>query len=378
MIELLFLLLPIAAGYGWIMGRNSAKSQAHIINRQITSQYSKGLKFLLDREEDQGLEHLINLLEVSADSVEHYLTLATMFRRRGELDRAIKIHELLLKQPSLDAATLENIVIELAEDYTMAGLFDSAEHHLLKLLSHGNCRAIELLFGIYQQTSDWQKGVSLYESYPKLFIKSQQKIAVANFYCELALEKQNTKIIKKSLNLDQLVVRPLFELGKSAHNRGDYVKAISYWRDLLIQSPFYAPIFIYELEQCYQQLNLLSDFEKLIVAEVNRGGVMIKIRYCKFLIESEQTEEAILFLSQSLQKHPNIRGFSYLLELVASKNSDINDLISKLNQLVQSYIATKSEFQCKHCGFTSHTLYWSCPSCKHWESIVPSRGLDGF
>ena len=89
MIELLFLLLPVAAAYGYVMGKNSAKNQALLANRKITSQYNKGLKFLLEREEAQGLEHLIEILEVSAESVEHYLTLASLFRKRGELDRAI-------------------------------------------------------------------------------------------------------------------------------------------------------------------------------------------------------------------------------------------------------------------------------------------------
>jgi lipopolysaccharide biosynthesis regulator YciM len=101
MIEMLFLLLPVAAAYGYVMGKNNANNEAQQHNREIIDEYSKSLKFLLDREEDQGLERLISLLEVSANSVEHYLTLATLFRRRGELDRAIKVHELLLKQSSL-------------------------------------------------------------------------------------------------------------------------------------------------------------------------------------------------------------------------------------------------------------------------------------
>ena len=138
MIELLFLLLPVAAAYGYVMGKNSAKNQAHEQSRQITSQYSKGLKFLLDREEDQGLEHLIQLLEVSADSVEHYLTLATLFRKRGELDRAIKIHELLLNQPNLSDVNTESCRLELAKDYILAGLLDSAEEHLIVLVKNAN------------------------------------------------------------------------------------------------------------------------------------------------------------------------------------------------------------------------------------------------
>jgi lipopolysaccharide biosynthesis regulator YciM len=378
MIELLFLLLPVAAGYGYIMGKNSARSKAHEQNRQITSEYSKGLKFLLDREEDQGLEHLINLLEVSADSVEHYLTLAIMFRRRGEFDRAIKIHELLLEQANLNPKVTTSILIELAQDYIMAGLLDCAEKHLLELVVRAEPKAIELLFDLYLQTKEWQKGISLYEQNGSLFAKHKLKVAVANFYCEQSIIIEKPKLMRKVLGLESGVIRPLYELGKAAFNREDYLKAISYWRDLLIQSPNYVPLFIDNLELCYYQLGLNDQYEALLEQEVSRGGVLIKIKYCRILVKNNRLDEAVKFLTKSLKKEPNIRGFSYLLELITSQNTDIKTIIHQVNELVQSYIATKSEFQCTHCGFNSHTIYWSCPSCKHWETIIPSRGLDGF
>ncbi len=378
MIELLFLLLPVAAGYGWFMGKNSAQSQAYEKNRQITSEYSKGLKFLLDREEDQGLEHLIQLLEVSADSVEHYLTLAIMFRKRGEFDRAIKIHELLLEQPNLKKELKNTILIELAQDYVMAGLLDSAEIHLLELVNKNNERAMELLFCLYLQTKEWHKGISLFESKSQLFVKPQIKVAVANFYCEQALEIENPKLMRKILGIDNGVVRPLYELGKLAFEQEDYVKAISYWRDLLVQSPNYTPIFIDDLESCYHHLNLDIQFKKLINEQVEHGGILIKIKFCQTLVKEQKLNEAIEFLTTSLKKQPNIRGFSFLLELISSQSNDIKNVILQVNKLVQTYIATKSEYQCSHCGFSSHSLYWSCPSCKHWESIIPSKGLDGF
>ncbi|SFD09686.1 lipopolysaccharide assembly protein LapB [Pseudoalteromonas denitrificans] len=378
MVELLFLLLPVAAGYGYIMGKNSARSKAHEQNRQITSEYSKGLKFLLDREEDQGLEHLINLLEVSADSVEHYLTLAIMFRRRGEFDRAIKIHKLLLEQANLNSDTTTSILIELAQDYIMAGLLDCAEEHLLNLVERLNAKAIELLFDLYLQTKEWQKGISLYEKNGSLFSKHKLKVAVANFYCEQSILIEKPKLMRKVLGLESGVVRPLFELGKAAFLREDHVKAISYWRDLLMQTPNYTPLFLDDLEACYKNLGLCDQFETLLEQEVENGGVLIKIKYCRILVNNSRSSDAVKLLTKSLKKQPNIRGFSFLLEMITSQNQEIKIVIEQINELVQSYIATKTEFQCTQCGFSSHTLYWSCPSCKHWETIIPSRGLDGF
>jgi lipopolysaccharide assembly protein B len=378
MIELLFLLLPVAAGYGWIMGKNSAKNQAHQFNRQITSEYSKGLKFLLDREEDQGLEHLINLLEVAADSVEHYSTLATMFRRRGELDRAIKIHELLLKHPSLNEQQATASRLELAEDYIMAGLLDSAEEHLAWLVKNGHPEALDPIITLYSQTREWQKGINMYEAYAELFTKEQQFKAIANFYCELALSANSPGLMNKATSLNPKAIRPLYELGLLAYTQEDYVKAIYYWRELVCQFTFFAPLFIDQLAHSYQQLNLTHQFHELVSELLEKGGVLIKIKHCQALLEQGHTEQALEFITDSLKRQPTIRGFSFLLQLMGSQNKNTQDVLNQIDKLVTSYIATKPDFQCQHCGFTSYTIYWNCPSCKHWETTVPSRGLDGF
>ncbi|QFU04775.1 tetratricopeptide repeat protein [Pseudoalteromonas sp. THAF3] len=378
MLELLFLLLPVAAGYGWIMGKNSAKNQAHQHNRKITAEYSKGLKYLLDREEDQGLEHLIQLLEVSADSVEHYLTLAALFRKRGELDRAIKIHELLLEHPNLNQDQLTESRLELAQDYILAGLLDSAEEHLLILVKGKRQQAIEPLITLYSQTREWQKGVELYQRHAHLFIHSQQRIAIANFYCEAALNSQQTELMSQALGVGEPSIRPLHELGLQAYQREDYVQAIHYWRDLVTQFTRCSPLVIDKLANAYRHLNLQQQFEQLLSELVEQGGVLLKIHYCQHLLTRGENQAAMEFLTKSLKKQPNIRGFRFLLQLLAGQNAQLDEALNPIDKLIQSYIDTKADYQCQHCGFESHSHYWLCPSCRHWESIQPSRGLDGF
>ncbi|WP_419147972.1 lipopolysaccharide assembly protein LapB [Pseudoalteromonas 'SMAR'] len=378
MIELLFLLLPVAAAYGYVMGKNSAKNQALEQNRKITSEYSKGLKFLLDREEDQGLEHLIKLLEVSADSVDHYLTLASLFRKRGELDRAIKIHELLLKQPNLDAEVVKSCRLELAQDYILAGLLDSAEEHLVILVKAGFEEALDPILNLYSQTRDWRKGVHMFEAHPALFKKSSHCATIANFYCEAGNQEANPSLFDKATALAHETVRPLYEMGQDAFKQDDYVKCIYYWRKLVSQFVHMAPLVLEDLEYCYVQLNIHEQFYELIAELLERGGVLIRIKHCQGLVKQGHIEQAIEFLTDSLKREPSIRGFSYLLQLISGKNAKIEHVLQEIDKLVTSYIATKPNYQCNHCGFTSHTMYWLCPSCKHWESLAPSRGLDGF
>ncbi|MBS3796589.1 lipopolysaccharide assembly protein LapB [Pseudoalteromonas sp. BDTF-M6] len=378
MLELLFLLLPVAAGYGWIMGKNSAKNQAHQHSRKITAEYSKGLKFLLDREDDQGLEHLIQLLEVSADSVEHYLTLATLFRRRGELDRAIKIHELLLEHPNLNDDQLTTCRLELAQDYILAGLLDSAEEHLLILIKQKRPQALEPLITLYSQTREWHKGIALHQRYAHLFTQRQQKIAIANFYCEAGAADNAPELMSQALGVGEPSVRPLYELGQLAFQREDYVQAIHYWRDLICQFTYCSPLVLERLSSSYRHLHLEHQFEHLLAELVDKGGIGLKIHYCQHLVKAGQRKQAVEFITKSLKKQPNIRGFRFLLQLLAGQNAQLDEALNPIDKLIQSYIDTKADFQCQHCGFQSHSHYWLCPSCRHWESMQPSRGLDGF
>ncbi len=378
MLELLFLLLPIAAGYGWVMGKNSAKNQAHQQNRHITAEYSKGLKYLLDREEDQGLETLISLLEVSADSVEHYLTLASLFRRRGEIDRAIKVHELLLKHPNLDDAQRRLSQRELATDYISAGLLDSAEQQLVELIEARDTLAVEPLLNVYQQTREWEKGVALYDSHTALFDSKQKRITLANFCVELGKKQKSQAMLLKAHEIAPESTRAIYEQGALAFAQKEYDTAITVWLTLLKNHLDLAPLLYRDLNNSFEKLGRQQEFAELLAKLSEHTNLYLKFKYAEWLLEQAQHEAAHELVLSSLKRQPNIRGFASLLKILQSQHPGAADVINEINQLVSAYIRSKHEFQCQHCGFESHTLYWSCPSCKHWESLVPHQGLDGF
>lgn len=378
MVELLFLLLPVAAAYGYVMGKNNASNEAHQQSQEIIDEYSKGLKFLLDREEDQGLEHLIELLELSANSVEHYLTLATLFRRRGELDRAIKVHELLLKHDSLSLSQKQHVLLELAEDYMMAGLLDRAEENLQYLLSLDDRNAICQLMSLYLQSHEWSKGIALYEKYIHYFDSEPLKKAIANFYCEQAITSNKYTVLDDIKELTTSLIRPKYLLGEQAFKKNNQLEAITYWTSLLDKNPLSAPLYIDRLAQCYLELGLKANYKSVLEKHLKTNSVIIKIEYCKVLVSEGKNNEAVEFITETLRKMPNIRGFSFLLTLLSEQSKDSTNVLQEINQLVQDYIATKSHYQCGHCGFTSRKMYWFCPSCKHSETLAPISGVDGF
>jgi len=220
-----------------------------------------------------------------------------MFRRRGELDRAIKIHELLLKHPSLNEQQAAASRLELAEDYIMAGLLDGAEEHLVWLVKAGHEQALDPIITLYSQTREWEKGINMFEAHSELFVKEQHFKAIANFYSEAALSENKPQLMNKAISLNYKAVRPLYELGLSAYTSEDYVKAIYYWRELVCQFTLFAPLFIDQLAHSYKQLNLTHQFHDLLCDLLDKGGVLIKIKHCQALLEQGNTKQAFEFFT---------------------------------------------------------------------------------
>ena len=133
-----------------------------------------------------------------------------------------------------------------------------------------------------------------------------------------------------------------------------------------------------QLACSYKHLHLEHQFEHVLSELVEKGGIGIKMHYSQYLVDDGKRKEAVEFITKSLKKQPNIRGFRFLLQLLAGQNEQLDEALNPIDKLIQSYIDTKAEYQCQHCGFQSHSHYWLCPSCRHWESMQPSRGLDGF
>ena len=161
MIELLFLLLPVAMAYGWFMGRNSIKQKDQTIKQDLSIKYSTGLNYLLSNQQDKAIDSLLDALKVEDDSVEAHFAMANLFRKRGELDRALKVHEHLVRLNHLPTKDKQQAVFELGKDFLSAGLYDRAETMFSKLLKSKDygLKALTYLLKIYQSTKDWQQGI---------------------------------------------------------------------------------------------------------------------------------------------------------------------------------------------------------------------------
>jgi len=388
MLELLFLLLPIAMGYGWFMGRNSIKQNTHTEKQDLSIKYSTGLNYLLSNQQDKAIDYLIEALKVEDDTVEAHFALANLFRKRGELDRALKVHEHLVRQKDIPSKEKRQAFFELGKDFLSAGLFDRAESMFLKLhkSKQFGLKSLNYLMQIYQSTKDWEQGIAL----QKIIVKTQDKKLLhnlANFYCELAtdaLEKEEfldvKELLEKALEHDPNSCRANWLLAKVYQQHEQYEQACNCYKDVYYQDAEFFPDVIENMHACYKNLDAEDEFYKFIKKVYDESSsTSALITYLDHVENVHGTAKAKEFILMALKRRPTIRGFKHFVKMQMSLSEDDQnkDQLEMIRELISAYINVKHRYSCRTCGFNSSTHYWSCPSCHDWEQLKPVRGLEG-
>lgn len=388
MLELLFLLLPVAMGYGWFMGRNSVKQKDQTATQDLSIKYSTGLNYLLSNQQDKAIDFLIETLKVEDDTVEAHFAMANLFRRRGELDRALKIHEHLVRQGNLPTKAKQQAIFELAKDFLSAGLYDRAEkmfYSLIKTKEYG-LKSHQSLMQIYQSTKDWHQGLELQKSIVKL--KDRRLLhELANFYCELAtLAKEQgefiqvIELLESALKFDHNSCRANWLLASIYESHGQYEEACKCYQDIYEQDKEYFPDVIEKMHTCYQKVEAEAEFFTFIRKVYDEtGGASALIKYLEHMSNRYGQQKANEFLLSALKRRPTIRGFKHFikLQLANSPSKAHSESLDVIKELISAYISMRPRYSCRTCGFNSSTHYWACPSCHDWEQLKPVRGLEG-
>lgn len=384
MLQLLLLLLPIAATSGWIAGYRYKKSIKHKIDDSaIPPGYFAGLNYLINEQPDKAVDVFIKVLSVNTDTVETHLALGNLFRRRGEVDRAIRIHQNLIARPQLSEKHKMQALSELAHDYLRAGVFDRAEHLFLKLIEMSGYEqaALKSLISIYQQQRDWRQAIA---SAKKLETLAQVKMdsAIAHYYCELAegLElEEGYKHLKKALKHDGNCVRANIVLARNLFNAKQYKQSIKAARAVYDQDPEYVSEVIDILAASYKEIGADKEFIKYLSERVLKSPrIYYVLAMAENLRERNGDSSAINYLADQLPRCLSLRGLKYMLDLyINHADSKMKEQLSLLKEFTKKLLENKPVYRCTHCGFSSKNLYWQCPSCRRWNVIKPIHGLEG-
>lgn len=390
MIELLCLLLPVAALSGWYLGWRSAQKSAHKQNqtKTLSPDYYLGLNFLLNEQPDKAIDAFIKVLDSSPDTVETTLALGNFFRRRGEVDRAIRIHQNLIAKPNLTAKQKSQSLLELAQDYMRAGVLDRAEALLLETIKTQNSHldiSLRNLIDIYEREKDWTKAI---EMAVRLQNVSNQWMGkqIAHYYCELAQtsweagkSRISFKYLKQSLSCDSNCVRASYLQGKYEKKLGQYKNAIKAFKRIEFQDIDYLPEVLPQIIECYQFLNqekkLTYYLDYLLQHSPSTSVILANAQNIK---ESKGKADAAQLVARYLPKFPSLRGIKALFEYrFLEIKSEITAEWGGLQSFIDQLLEKKPIYQCRHCGFSGKTLLWQCPSCRYWASVKPLVQSDG-
>lgn len=387
-LEYLFLLLPVAALSGWWVGRRDARSVEPRDFSLFSSDYFKGLNYLLNEQPDKAIEVFVRMLEVDSETVETHFALGSLFRRRGEVDRAIRIHQNLIARPTLNRQQREQALYELGLDYMRAGLLDRAENLFVELMGE-QCsyrqQAVLQLLDVYQQEKDWDKAIATAQ---RLEAMSDEPLAatVAQYYCELAEQARDSgeaelarKMVRRALQQDQDCVRATLLEGDLEMERGALRNAVRAYRRVEQQEPAFLVEAIGPLQEAYQQLNAIDEYLGFLQEVLARHGGMTTVLALAELIRQQQgTAEAENFLLRYLRAHPSIRGMARMVDvkLQASDGQARADL-EVIKSLMDKLQEVKPIYRCSQCGFTGRSLHWLCPGCRQWNTTKPIQGIEG-
>lgn len=388
MLELLFLLLPIAAAYGWYMGNRSAQQDKQKHSHQLSRQYVTGLNLLLSDQSDKAVDHFIELLQVDNETIDTHLALGNLFRSRGEVDRAIRIHQNLISRSGLTIDQKNLALQQLAKDYMVAGFLDRAEKIFEQLIDEPEHResALQQLTAIYQQTREWHKAIECAQALVKLGRK-RMKNSIAHFWCELAMLEQSDgqdnkamQFFKRALHEDPKCVRASISLGKLCLANQQYQQTIGHLERVLSQDIDFIGEVLPTLAECYHHLgqeDALVEFLRQCID--NNAGVSAELMLAQLVAQHDGVASAQELLTRQLVKNPTMKGFYRLIgyHIAEAEEGRAKASLSTLQKLVGEQLKAKPHYRCRHCGFSTHSLYWHCPSCKGWGTIKPIRGLDG-
>ncbi|WP_438950819.1 lipopolysaccharide assembly protein LapB [Porticoccus sp.] len=384
------LLFPLLWLAGYIFGKRKRLASNEEV---LAHHYFQGVNFLLNEQPDQAIDTFIRSVDVTPYTLETHLALGNLMRQRGEVERAIRIHQNLLSRPNLNSCQSGQARLELGRDFLKAGLFDRAERLFLELVEDesGDFRQASLqhLIQIYRGEQEWEKAIRAAGMMAKKrFARATDELAIeqAQFCCELAEQSikrkdglQARRHLQSALKYNRNSARANMLWGRMEMYAGNNMEALKRFAMIPQQQPGYLPEILPLVRQCYEQLD---DIPGLLVQlqfwlKAYPGASLLQM-VVEVMVKQCGKQPAISFLMDYLREHLSIRGLQTLLGVSEDSGTEVaKEQLHLLQQLLNSLLARRLQYRCDMCGFSGAQLHWLCPQCLRWETVRPVRGIDG-
>jgi lipopolysaccharide biosynthesis regulator YciM len=375
------LAIPVFFGLGWIAARVDIR-QLLSESRSLPRGYFKGLNFLLNEQPDKAIDAFIEIVKLDPETVEMHFALGNLFRRRGETERAIRVHQNLLARPDLPQDHHSHAQYELGQDYLKAGLLDRAEETFNQLVDTPyGAQARRALLEIYQREKEWTRAIDAAQALQESGAGGRQK-EIAQFYCELAQDAlvhthadDALAILEKALAADRKNVRATLLTGDACLAKGDTEAALLAWRRVEQQSVPHVALVAQRLMDAYRSVGRPQEGVNLLKSYLAEASSIDLLEVVfKAVIELDGVDAANHLVSDELRRTPTLLGLDKLLEArLMDAIPEVRPELLVVKNLVHGYTQKLARYQCSHCGFKARQFYWQCPGCSQWETYPPRR-----
>lgn len=381
--ELWWLLaFPLFFALGWMAARIDIR---HLVReaRTLPRSYLTGLNYLVSEQPDRAIDAFVEAARVDPEIVELRFALGGLFRRRGEIDRAIRMHQELVDREDLAEDLRVRALSDLGQDFLKAGLLDRAEAAFLKLRETGMREfALKQLLEIYQQEKDWEKAIDAARALPHADSTLMLR-EIANFHCEIAagelargrLESAQGELTR-ALEVNRQCIRANMLLGDALISRNEVRPALEAWQSIEQQNPVYLALVADRLREGFIKLDQPEQGLTLLRAYLERyPSLDLLDAVFKWELEREGPQAAYNLVREELRRNPTVLGLDKLLEaaMQISTTSERRQDLELIKGLVHTHTRRVARYRCEACGFKARQFYWRCPACGGWETYPPRR-----
>ena len=377
----LFLLLAAA---GWAMGRFGERDTEEA-PPPLNIDYLKGLNFLLNEQTDQALEHFLKMVRVDDKTIETHFALGSLFRRRGEVDRAIRIHQNIIARPDLAAEQRDQALFSLAKDYLGAGLLDRAENLFVRLAQGSlyQVQALEAVGGIYEQERDWEKAI---DAGQRLEVLGGRSLAlqIAHYNCELAeaAAAKNDygsarKFVKRAQSGRPRTMRGALTRAHIARDTDDNKTALKLYNRIIDENTYLIAEALPEIVSIYVKEGKTAELESALKALLKKNPERTSlVAYTAIVNDLGGIPVIDECVKEYMLNEPTLGEFIELQQLSEGDKGSSESALAKVRGALSKLASATPRYQCQECGFSSQRLLWQCPSCRNWETQRPASRVQ--
>lgn len=367
----------ILAATGWALGYFGERDDQPPLNID----YLKGLNFLLNEQTDQAVEHFLKMVRVDSTTIETHFALGNLFRKRGEVYRAIKIHQNIIARPDITEEQRNQAFYSLAKDYLHAGLFDRAEVLFIRLndKSEFKSESLKNLISIYEQEKEWSKAIEIAKKLNKLYYDDSLDMQISHYHCESAEEAIDEKNYDKAItclnsvnsrNNKTLRIELIF--AKLNAIQGYEKKAVDIYFNILKQNNYFVAEALPLVFNIFKNQNTLQEFDKKLNSVINqKPKISNLIAYTALASNIEYSKSIDNCIEDYIRSDEALSEFINVNDIFQSELDIKDSSIKKIKHGLMVLANNNPRYQCNECGFSSQKLLWQCPSCKAWETQRP-------